>query len=126
MLIYGRESKVTTKKILSKEQTDEMGYLRRVLGVTFRDIKHRHEIRKPRDVKPLPNRENPAMLVRPCVQNVPGKNGERSPSGYNLHLRESDPEVLQGPGSVTTSPTLLGPVLVWRQQNYLRLLLIVR
>jgi len=30
------------------------------------------------------------------------------------------------PGGMTTSPTLLGPVLVWSQQNYLRLLLIVR
>jgi len=27
---------------------------------------------------------------------------------------------------VTTSPTLLGPVLVWSEQNYLKLLLIVR
>ena len=24
------------------------------------------------------------MLVRPCIQNVPGKNGELSPSGYSL------------------------------------------
>ena len=66
------------------------------------------------------------MLVRPCVQNVSGKNGEISPSGYNLHLRESGPEVVQGPGVLTTSPTLLGPVLVWSQQNYPGLLLIVR
>jgi len=103
-----------------------MGYFRRVLGVTFRDKKHRSKIRKPRGVKPLPNRENSAMLVQPCVQNVPGKNGEISTSGYSLHLRESDPEFAKGPGGVTTSPTLLGPILVWSQQNYLRLLLIVR
>jgi len=32
-----------------------------------------------------PNREIPAMLVRPRVQNAPGKNGELSPSGYSLH-----------------------------------------
>ena len=25
-----------------------------------------------------------AVLIRPCVQNVPGKNGELSPSGYSL------------------------------------------
>jgi len=43
-----------------------------------------------------------------------------------LHPRESGPEVVQGPGGVTTSPTLLGLVLVWSQQNYLRLLLTVR
>jgi len=45
---------------------------------------------------------------RPCVQNVPGKNF----SGYSLHPRESGPKFVQRPGSVTTSPTLLGPVLV--------------
>jgi len=43
-----------------------------------------------------------------------------------LHPRDSGPEVVQGPGGVTTSPTLLGPVLVWSQRNYQRLLLAVR
>jgi len=38
---------------------------------------------------------------------------------YRLHPKESGPEVDQGPGGVITSPTLLGPVLVWSQQNYL-------
>jgi len=42
------------------------------------------------------------------------------------HPRESGPEVDQGPGGVTASPTLLGSVLVWTQQTYLRLLLSVR
>jgi len=32
-----------------------------------------------------------------------------------LHPLESDP------GGVTISPALLGPVLVWEQQNYLKL-----
>jgi len=32
------------------------------------------------------------MLVRPCVQNVPGKIGEVSPSGYSLHLWASGPD----------------------------------
>jgi len=36
------------------------------------------------------------------------------------------PEVVQTPGGVTASPTLLGPVLVRSQQNYQRLLLTVR
>jgi len=44
---------VTTEKILSKEQTAGMGYLRRVLAVTLRDKEHRSEISKARDVKPL-------------------------------------------------------------------------
>jgi len=39
-----------------------------------------------------------------------------------LHQRESGQEVEHGPGGVTASPALLGPVLVWSQQNYLRLL----
>jgi len=39
--------------ILSKEQTTEVGNLRRVLGVTLRDKKHRSEIRKALDVKSL-------------------------------------------------------------------------
>ena len=66
------------------------------------------------------------MLVQPCVRNAPGKIDEASPSGYSLHPRENGPAVFQGPGGVTTSQTLLGPVLVWSQQNYLRLLLTVR
>jgi len=55
------------------------------------------------------NREIPAILVRTCVQNVPGKNGELSPLGYSLQPRESGPEFVQGPGDVTTSLTLLIP-----------------
>jgi len=35
-----------------------------------------------------------------------------------MRPRESSPEVVQGPRSVTTSPTLLGPVFVGSQQNY--------
>jgi len=65
------------------------------------------------------------MLVRPCVQNVQRKIDQESPLA-RLHPRENGPKVVQGPGGVTTSPTLLGAVLVWSQQNYLRLLLIVR
>ena len=70
--------------------------------------------------------KNPSYVIRPCVQNLPGNNAELSASGYSLHPRESGPEVVQGPGYVTASPTFLGPVLAWRQQNYLRLLLIMR
>ena len=38
-------------------------------------------------------------------------------AGYSLHPRECGPKVVQGPGGVTRSPTLLGPVLVWSEQN---------
>jgi len=46
---------VTTEKIglLSKEQMAEVGYLRRVLGVTLRDKEHRSELCKTQDVKLL-------------------------------------------------------------------------
>jgi len=44
---------VTTERKLSKEQTAEMRYLRRVLGVALRDKEYRSEIRKAWDVKPL-------------------------------------------------------------------------
>jgi len=53
ILTCGHESYVTTERILSKEQRADMGYLRRVLSVTFRDKEHRSEIRKAQDVKPL-------------------------------------------------------------------------
>jgi len=43
-----------------------------------------------------------------------------------LKPRESGAEVIQGLGGMTTSPTLLGLVLVWSQQDYLKLLLTVR
>jgi len=49
------------------------------------------------------------------IQNVAGKNGELSFGLQSVHPLES------GPDGVTTSPTLLGPVLVWKQQNYLKL-----
>jgi len=44
---------VTNEKILSKEGTAEMGYLRRVLDVTLCDKEHRSEISKAWEVKPL-------------------------------------------------------------------------
>ena len=44
---------MTIERILSKEQTAEIGHLQRVLGVTLRDKDHRSEISKARDIKPL-------------------------------------------------------------------------
>jgi len=43
-----------------------------------------------------------------------------------LYPRQSGQEFDQGPGGVTTPPTVLGPVLVSSQQDYLRFLLTVR
>jgi len=42
-----------------------------------------------------------------------------------LSTRESGPEIAQVLVGVTTSPTLLGPVLLWSQENYLKLLFTV-
>ena len=53
ILTCGHESLVTTQRILTKEQTAEMGYLRRVQGVTLCDKEHRSEIREARNAKPL-------------------------------------------------------------------------
>jgi len=43
-----------------------------------------------------------------------------------LNPLENNIDVVQDPGGVTASPTLLSPVLVWSQQNYLKLLVTVR
>jgi len=43
-----------------------------------------------------------------------------------LDPRESDPDHVQGLSGVTASPILLGPVLMCRQEIYLKLLLTVR
>jgi len=43
-----------------------------------------------------------------------------------IYLRESVSEVNQRPGGVTTSPTLLGRVLVWSQRNNQKFLKTVR
>jgi len=55
---------------------------------------------------------------------------ERQTKSFRLqstrHSQESGPKFAQGPGGVITSLTLFGPVLVWSQQNYLKLVLIVR
>jgi len=91
-----------------------MGYLRRVHGVTLWQGAQVQNPWSPVCQATSPNRDIPAVLVRPWIQNVPGKDGELSPSGYSLHPLESCP------GGVTISPTLLDPVLVWKQQNYLK------
>jgi len=61
ILTCGHGSSMTTERIMSKEETAEMGYL--------------HFVTKSTGLKCV----NLAMLVRPCVQNALGRNGERSP-----------------------------------------------
>ena len=63
--------------------------------------------------------KNPSY-VGPCVQNGPRKIDEARPAGY------THGKVVQRTRWHDYIPTLLGSVLVWSQQNYLRLLLTVR
>ena len=56
-----------------------------------------------------------AAVIRPRDQNVPGKSCWSHPRTRGL---EGDQRL----GGVITSPTCLGPDLVWSQQNYQRLL----
>ena len=93
-------------------------------GVTLRDKVHSCEIRRALNVELLPNRAIAASLVRPCVPECPVK--DRRGESCWLNPRESVSYVAQGPSGVAASLTLLGPVLVWRQQDYQRLLLTVR
>ena len=69
---------------------------------------------------------DPSYISSAMCPECPSKNSALSPSSYSLHLQESVLKFVLGPGDVTKSLTLLGPVLVRSQQNYLRLLLIVR
>jgi len=53
-----------------------------VKGVTLRDKARSCDIRKTLNVEQfLPDREIPATLVRPCVQEVPRKISEASATG---------------------------------------------
>jgi len=100
-----------------------MRFLWRVHGVTLRDRVRNCEIRKALNVDPLLRIERSQLpWFGHCLQNDPQKISEANPAGYT----HGKAEFVQGPGGVTTSPTLLGHVLVWSQQNYLRLLLTVR
>jgi len=79
---------------------------------------------KPRMLSHLSEWRDPSNVSLAMCPECPRKNDELSPSVYCLHPRESGPKFVQGPGGVTTSPTLLDSVLVWSYQNYLSLRLI--
>jgi len=112
-----------TERVLSHVQAAEIGFLRRV-HATFRDKVRSCEFCKTLNMGPLLRMERSQLrwfghvtrmsqeiLARPVLLAEP---------------TECGPEVVQGPGGVTTSPTLLGPALVWSQQNYTRLLKTVK
>jgi len=90
ILICGHESSVTTESIVSNEQTAEMGYLRRVLGVTLRDNEHRSEICKPGmstkrfQLCYFGHVSRLAQERRAMYPDCPSKERMASPSGYSL------------------------------------------
>jgi len=60
-----------TERILSQVQVAEMGFLRKVHGVTLRDKVSSCEIRKALNVEPHLRIERSKLLwLRPCAQNV--------------------------------------------------------
>ena len=119
-----RESWVMTEITLSQEQAAEMGFLESTVwhfatkcaAVKFAETwmwnHFSSELRK--------YRYTGSAMCPEC----PTKDW-RSKTSW-LNTQKSGSEVIQGLGGATTSPTLLGPVMVWSQQNYLKYLLTVR
>jgi len=125
ILIYGHESLVMTDRILSHSQGQAaVIFLWNIHGMTPRDKDRNCEISKPVNVEAL-SKSRDASHVGSVMCPESSRKDWRSTSCW-LHLHETDPEVDQGPGGVTTSPTLLSPVLVRSQQNYFKLLLVMR
>jgi len=119
---YGHKSWVMAEKISSQVQAADIGFLPRVHGVTLRG-----KVRNPQSPEcrtTSSESRGPSYVGSSMCPECPTKDW-RGTSCW-LSPRESGPEVVQGPGGVTTSPTLLGPVLVWSQQSYLKSLLTVR
>ena len=125
MLTYGHDSWVMTEKTLSQVQTAEMGFLQRVHGVTFRDKVRTAQLWNWKSQPWMSNHfsesSDPSYIGSAMCPEWPMK-GWQGKSCW-LYPQESSPEVIQGPVGVTTSPSLLGPILVWSQKNYLKLLL---
>jgi len=71
-----------TKIMLSRVQMADMGLLRWVHSVTFRDKSAQlWNWYRPESPATSRNREISATLVRPCAQNIPRGIGEERPSG---------------------------------------------
>ena len=121
ILTYGHESWLVVEQILSQlVQAAKMRFLRRVHGFATKCAavtipKYRAHFSESRNH----SYDGSAMFPGCHRKDWRGKTCWLNP-------RESGPGVVQWTGGVTTSPTLLGHVLVWNQQNYLRLPLTVR
>ena len=80
---------------------------------------------EPRMSSHFPESRDPSYINSPMYPECRRKEWQTKSFGLQSTPRESGPKFAQGLVGVITSPTFLGPVLVWSQQNYLRLLLIV-
>jgi len=123
-LIYVNECWVMTERVLSQIQAAEIGFLRRVHGVTLRDEVSISGIRKALNVESVLRLERYQLrcfgLVTRLAQERLVKRVLLATSTKMHH------GVCQGPNGGITPPTGLGLVLEWRQQTYLRLLTTVR
>ena len=124
IITYCHESWVMTERILCQVQAAEMRFLGRVHGMTLRDKVRSFEIRRVMNVEPHLLRIERSQLR--CFSHVSRMPHNRLTRSCWVHPRKSCPEAIHGPDGMTTFPTLLRPVLVWNQQDYLKLLLTVR
>jgi len=69
---------------------------------------------------------DPSYISSAMCPERPRKDRRSKSFGLRSAPTESGPELVQGAGGVTASPSFLGHVLVLSKQNYLRLLLIVK
>ena len=108
--------------ILLWVQAAEMGFLRRVHGSKLGDKMLICRIRKALNLEPLPwiKISQPGYVLSVMCPKCPRKDWRGT--FFWLRPPECVPKVNHGPAGVTASPTLLGPVLVWNQQNYLKFL----
>jgi len=95
-------------------------------GVTLRYKVRSCEIRSVLNVEPLLNERIQEYIYVSSARYPECQTEDWWGKSCRLNPRESDAEVVQGLVGVTASPSLLGHVLVWSQQNYLKLLLTAR
>jgi len=123
ILFRGHEPRITTERILSQEQTAEM--------VIFAEFSVWHFVTKSTSLKSLKpdtlshfsESRDPIYLGSAMYPERPRKDW-RDKSCWQ-YPRESSREI-QGPGGVTTTPTLVGLVVAWTEGNFLRLMLNLR
>ena len=95
------------ERVLSQVQAAQMGFLRRVHGVTLRDKVRSSEFPKTLNIDQFLFRIDRSQCR--CFHRVTIMSQELWQGKFCwLHPRESCPEVHQGPGGMITSPASLG------------------